>query len=122
MVTRTVRVFEPSFRLRVSQGESLEHTVTFQTNAAVFSIIDDETHTVLLSQDDPGPVFHTTWQGEVGSSTAHGFACSFVAAIRYTWKAEIVASNGARTTVVDIDYASNDGTDVAADAILIRVR
>ena len=122
MVTRTVRTFTPSIRLRVSQGESLEYTVTFQTNTAVFSIIDDESHTVILSQDDPGPVFTTTWQGEVGSSTAHGFACSFAAAIKYTWKAVIVAEGGTRTTVVDIDYASNVGTDVAADAILIRVR
>lgn len=122
MVTRTVRVLEPSFRLRVSQGESLEHTVTFQGNTAIFSIVDDETHTVVLSENDPGPPFRTRWQGQVGSSTAHGFGCGFTAAIRYTWKAEIVAASGARTTMVDIDYASNVGTDVAADAILIRVR
>jgi hypothetical protein len=122
MVTRTVRTFTPAIRVRVSQGESLEHTVDFRGSAAIFRIIDDESHRTILSEADPGPIYRTTWQGTVGSMTAHGYACSFVAAVQYTWKATIISAAGTRTVVVDIDYASTVGTDTAADAISILVR
>ena len=122
MVTRTVRTFTSTVRVRVSQGESIQHAVNFRGGTAVFRIVDDQSHSVILSDEDPGPIYRTSWPHGPGANTAQGFACSFADATQYTWQVAIVTANGARTLVVDVDYSSNDGTDMAADAITVLVR
>jgi hypothetical protein len=114
MVQKTVRAETAAVFLHASTGEFLRYQVSFLGAQGLYSIVDTSSHSVLLShmtgaaaRDWPMPM------DQVFQHTNHTATFHFLQATQYTYRVDLhQAGGGHLRTLIDIDYASNNSSDV----------
>ena len=115
-----VRVETVAVTVDVTNGERLRYQITTRGAAPIFSLEDAGVEQILLTQDDePASTVPLTHQrrwprrgDEIVTLSDHVLSLSFLAAVQYTYKVDLLARGGAvKDAVIDMDFIATSAED-----------
>src|SRR5437868_5647565 len=113
------RVEEPSVTVNLTAGERLIYQVIVRGSTPTFTLEDSRAgKTLLNSEDEPTSqeplTFSRRWprQGDtIEVLTQHTMGMTFLAAVQYTYKADLLRPDGTKQPVIDMDFKSSSAED-----------
>jgi hypothetical protein len=122
MVTRAVRSETVATVVDTTKGEFLTYQVSFKGGSALFVLVDSANSYMILSSNSPSPSRQWPLAADpVSVFSAHVATFHFANATQYTYRVDLNRGAGNVVTLIDIDYSSNDSSDIYTQPLDVTV-